>query len=681
MNTPRTSVRSHVMAVLGLLCAVLVGCGGGGAPSQPDSRDLGARLTSASSAELVSQVRAVLQQRWALRQQPGATWIERGTALAPVLAGGDAALASVPSHSQTLVQEAGVDEPDLLKTDGRLLYLMDHYSAATDAPGKQRSILLRVAQPGSNGQVGERQSFALSAEDGYPVPRGLLLAANAARLVALTEQFQPVALPQPCPPGAACLATDLIWAPQALRSHVQLQVADQAADGSLSLSRRIDIEGRLVNARRVGDMVYLLTTHAPRLAADELPATASATEREAALAALSARDLLPRVRIDGGAWQALLQESDCLLQPANRSTALTLTTLVALDLSSPLPQRAARCFLGGTEALYLSPRHLYLATTRSAPPLTLPDGRQQYPDSFVTDIHRFAFDGLAIGYRGSGEVAGHLGWDPQRMALRLSEYQGDLRVLSFTGNLGWFGTPGAQVPAGSASPATLTVLREDPGTRDLRTLATLPNARRPAALGKPGEQLYGVRFDQARAYLVTFRQTDPLYVLDLSEPADPRTAGELQMPGFSDTLLPLGDGLLFGVGREATEAGLVQGIKLALFDVGDATQPRLLQTRVYGARGSSTALDVSTHGLNVHRSGSRLRLALPMSLRESDYSPQAEHGLFRFELDPLARSLVPRPTLLAPPSTDHWDLSGDRSLQIGDAVFYLTQGRLLGAPW
>ena len=85
-----------------------------------------------------------------------------------------------------------------------------------------------------------------------------------------------------------------------------------------------------------------------------------------------------------------------------------------------------------------------------------------------------------------------------------------------------------------------------------------------------GEQVHSVRFLEDLAYVVTFRQIDPLYAIDLSEPRTRRVLGELKIPGFSEYLHPLGDGLLLGVGREVDPAtGIDQGLKISLFDVAD----------------------------------------------------------------------------------------------------------------
>ncbi|MFM8769678.1 MAG: beta-propeller domain-containing protein, partial [Rubrivivax sp.] len=330
---------------------------------------------------------------------------------------------------------------------------------------------------------------------------------------------------------------------------------------------------------------------------------------------------------------------------------------------------------------------LYLATTRSPQPTLGPDGRAVFPTGFVTDLHKFAIEGLNMAYRASGEVKGHLGWDADRIALRMSEHAGDLRVISYTGSSGWVTSSDALPATGSgattsaASPATLTVLRESSADATLKVLATLPNERRPAALGKPGEQIYGVRFTGETGYLVTFRQTDPLYVLDLKDPADPKAAGELEVPGFSDHLLPLPQGLLLGVGRDADANGVVLGPNVALFDVREPTKPSLISARTFGARGSASAIDYSSHGLNLLQVGGVARLGLPMSLRNGDWSDGAQHLLKRVEVDTAARTLTWRADLAAPKGADPFDVSADRSVQSGDAVYFLSQGRLVGSPW
>ncbi|HSM43900.1 MAG TPA: beta-propeller domain-containing protein, partial [Acidimicrobiia bacterium] len=92
------------------------------------------------------------------------------------------------------------------------------------------------------------------------------------------------------------------------------------------------------------------------------------------------------------------------------------------------------------------------------------------------------------------------------------------------------------------------------------------------------EQIYSVRFMGDTAYVVTFRQTDPLYAVDLTDPRNPTVVGELKIPGYSAYLHPVGDGLLMGVGQDATDDGVVQGTQVSIFDVSDLSDPKRLDT-------------------------------------------------------------------------------------------------------
>jgi len=418
------------------------------------------------------------------------------------------------------------------------------------------------------------------------------------------------------------------------------------------------------------------------------PATATPGERTAAIARLSADELLPRLRRNGGAAQPLLRDTDCWLQADNGSLAVQLTTVTLVDLANPDLPQSTRCFAGGTEAVYLTPRNLWLATTRSTPLMESLSLVAAAPPR--TDVHQFALDVTGTGglaWRGSADVEGHLGWDSTRMSYRLSEHEGHLRVLTYTGNEGW-ASP-ADAGARRPSPARLTVLRADSAAasaygRTLATVSVLPNARRPAAIGKPGEQVYAVRFVGARGYVVTFRRIDPLYVLDLADATDPRVVGEVELPGYAETLLPLPEGLLLGLGRAADAEGRVQGLQLTLFDVADATAPRVLRSLTLGEAGSASALEQSRHGLAMRLDaapgGAVARLALPVVLSQGPFSG-LQRGLQTFEVDTATRSLVLRDLKGATDGNGAGWLREERALLMGAQVVHLREGALAAYDW
>ena len=146
----------------------------------------------------------------------------------------------------------------------------------------------------------------------------------------------------------------------------------------------------------------------------------------------------------------------------------------------------------------------------------------------------------------------------------LSRYDGVLRVAT-TRQPPWEATAPDGSPGSVAETSSMVVkLAERDGA--------LVETGRVAGLGK-GEQIRAVRYFGDIAAVVTFRQTDPLYLLDLS--GEPRVVGELKVPGFSTYLHPLGNGLLMGLGQDATSTGQVSGMQVSVFDVSDLSHPVL----------------------------------------------------------------------------------------------------------
>lgn len=674
-SRPRPAAAHRAGAIGSLLLLALAGCGGGdGAPSaEPDSRS--GRLQASAPGDLTRQVQNLLRERdRALRE---GRWLPTTGGVPSVTAAADrAAAAAAPARSDTLLQEAGVDEADLLKTDGRFLY-----GLTLPAGGK---LQLLSYERGADGRLAARARLELPEESAWgSAGQGLLLVDGAGAGVVLAQRWEPAACNAEVCPASVDPGPALSIAPMWVAASVSVQRV-AFADGLPQAGTRLQIDGTLVDSRRLGDRLVLVTRHVPRLAVDRLAVDASAAEREAAIASTSGSELLPRVRIGNSVPVPLMAETDCFVQAGNTSLAVEVTSISVIDLASPTLARTSRCFVGGTEALYMTTTALYLATTRWE--IRQESRRLVYPGDVLTDLHKFALPSTAaegVSYRASGSVPGHLGWHADRKSLRLSEHEGVLRVLTFTGTRGWLTAADATAAdAPPPSPATLTMLRERAGT--LEPVAKLPNERRPAAIGKPGEQIYGVRFVGNRGYVVTFRVIDPLYVLDLADPADPKAAGELELPGFSDHLVPLPGGLLFGVGREVDGNGFMQGVKVSLLDVSDAARPRELATRSFGSRASSSALDYSRHGLNLMQVGGTVRLALPLVEVGSDWQLQ-RHGLQRFEVDVAARTLalVPmvdeiRGTTAQAPAPDLWQ---QRSVQIGGDVYYLRRGEITATAW
>jgi uncharacterized secreted protein with C-terminal beta-propeller domain len=159
----------------------------------------------------------------------------------------------------------------------------------------------------------------------------------------------------------------------------------------------------------------------------------------------------------------------------------------------------------------------------------------------------------------------------------MDEHDAILRVASTT-SPGWWGNSGD-------SESRITMLREI-GDGLVRVGMI-------DGLGKT-EQIYSVRFMGDVAYVVTFRQTDPLYTVDLSDPRSPRLLGELKIPGYSAYLHPVADGRLLGIGQDATDEGMVQGSQVSLFDVSDLANPVRLDTHTL-SEGTTSQVEYDHH--------------------------------------------------------------------------------------
>lgn len=142
----------------------------------------------------------------------------------------------------------------------------------------------------------------------------------------------------------------------------------------------------------------------------------------------------------------------------------------------------------------------------------------------------------------------------------------------------------------------------------------------------PGEDIRAVRYVGDKAYVVTFKKTDPVYTIDLGEPRHLRVLGELKVPGFSTMLYPLADGRLLGVGFDALEKGdfaMYQGVQVSLFDARDPASVSLLGSDIIGSRGSSSEATFDSKA--IHYDESTGAVGLPFVSVDS-YSKFVESG-------------------------------------------------------
>jgi Beta propeller domain len=309
----------------------------------------------------------------------------------------------------------------------------------------------------------------------------------------------------------------------------EIDVSDPAAMRVLRTER---IRGRQVSSRLTGRTARIVIWTRPRAVVEPQFRT-------------QLRGWLPRrvLRRAAGGRPRVRLAARCrrVFRPALHS-GIDVLTVLTVDMRKGLPAVDSDAIMAGGQTVYASTKALYVAT-----PTWTED------DPLVAErtlLHKFAAtDADATNYRASGQVDGTL-----LNQFSLSEQDGVLRAATTVG-------------AGPEGESRVTTLGEGDGV-----LAQLGEV---GGLGK-GERIYAVRFLGDVGYVVTFRQVDPLYSLDLSDPRRPRTVGELKIRGYSAYLHPLGDGLLLGVGQDATERGATLGTRVSLFDVSEPARPQRL---------------------------------------------------------------------------------------------------------
>jgi len=281
-------------------------------------------------------------------------------------------------------------------------------------------------------------------------------------------------------------------------------------------------------------------------------------------------------RVDGALVKQPLRCADYWL-PGPGLTQAGSTSVVGLDLDQVDEPLRHATVLGYADRVYANDEALILTQT---------DYRYYTGQlsSLQTNIHRFDLDGLATRYSASGSFAGAI-----QSQFSLDELGGVIRVSTTENN--W----NVAIPLTGSAGAGGGANEPPVVTGPLSRIVTLGRqGRRLVELGRTrdfgsGEQIYATRFLGDRAYVVTFRQIDPLFVIDLADPAAPKIAGELKVPGLSNFLYPLPDHHLLAIGQDADQNGRVQGLALQIFDVRDPDAPSLAHKYTFSEQAGSDA--------------------------------------------------------------------------------------------
>jgi uncharacterized secreted protein with C-terminal beta-propeller domain len=534
-------------------------------------------------------------------------------------AGGVPGAGAGTTFSTTNVQEQGVDEPDTVKSDGRRILALAgtrlHVVDATGpTPTEVGSLDLGEDAWGSQLLVAGDTALVLGSQGG--------LAWRDGRVGVM---------------GSSGSSSD-DGSTAALPSAVLHQV-DLSDPARPRVAATLRVEGAYLDARLVGTTARIVLQSSPaklEFLAPSGPRSEGAARRanQQVIGDSTVEQWLPSYVLQRGGDETSgpLVACERVHHPAQFS-GFSNVSVLTVDLAAGLTPGDAASVVADGQQVYASAENLYVAVNTYQELEGSGEGGDAGASSVApspgwggsgegtTAIHKFSVRGSEpASYVASGEVRGHLMND-----FSLSEHRGNLRVATTDGPA-WGGPVPAVDPSsseattGTTSESFVTVLSQQGGE--------LVQVGQVGGLGR-GERIYGVRFIGDVGYVVTFRQTDPLYTIDLTDPAAPRARGELKILGYSAYLHPLGDGRVLGVGQDATEEGRRTGAQVSVFDVTNLDDPRLVGKSTLPAGWTEAEHDY--HGF-LWWDPAKL-VALPMQVWSSDGAGAPFAGVVGFTVD------------------------------------------------
>jgi len=408
--------------------------------------------------------------------------------------------------SGTNVQVAGVDEADIVKTDGDYLYVVSG-----------GDVVLVKARPAADAAVVSRIEMDTWTAELYVLGDRLVVISHGYPWYVMGGGFARGG------PDVGMIMPEFYTYKTVVRVY---DVADRAAP---TMIQNLSLDGWYSGSRLVDGYAYVLVTEYLWMYSDDV--------------------ILPAIA-ENGVNETLRPQDIGYFNDGTYEN--TLLTVVALNVPNPDQWTHDSYLVGGLGTLYVSATHIYVSSAiwwrSDAPP--------------ETAIYRIAIDAGAITFAGSGRVPGYV---PNQFSL--DERGGYLRVATTT----WNWNDGGSASGVYVLDATLAVVGKLEGIA-------------------PGESLFATRFLGDRAYLVTFRQIDPFFVIDVSDPANPRELGSLHIPGVSTYLHPYDDDHIIGLGTapcDGSDQGWPQCVKLSLFDVTDVAHPQETARYIVNASGGS----------------------------------------------------------------------------------------------
>ncbi|MBS3099843.1 beta-propeller domain-containing protein [Candidatus Pacearchaeota archaeon] len=579
-------------------------------------------------------------------------------------------------YSTTNVQVSGVDEADIVKTDGQYIYAISHniLHIAEAYPAEDAEIISTIED--NNFYINEMfingDNLVLFGQSNY---NGPLLSTGAEGVKA--ERTQTGVNGDAS--SEVKISADYYYPQQWYMSATSVKVYDISDKEKPEFLKSFDFEGNYLTSRMIDEDVYFVVNSYPRYygpvakCSDMIPMyRESIVEKEN----LTKEDFVPSKKcIDIG-----------YIDPVQARSILTLASISLDDLEAK-----KELIVGSGENVFASQDNLYIVQTmypnyywrqyESVEDVGMPVNDTQIKEDMTqkTAITKFHLEDGNIKYVGTGKVNGRV-----LNQYSMDEYELNFRIAT-TIDGQWLGNGQTQRP-------TNNVYVLDPEMNLVGKLEELA----------PGETIYSARFMGDRGYMVTFKNTDPLFVIDMSNPTNPNVLGKLKIPGYSDYLHPYDENHLIGIGKEAEEAksetgeetdfAWYQGVKMAIFDVTDVSNPVEMYKVTIGDRGTDSPVLRDPKAFLFDKE--KGLLVLPITVREHktpaqnawSYGEVTFQGAYVYNID-LANGFVLRGKVSHVEDDqiyiksgyyfDYWNKEIRRSLYIRDVLYTISESEIM----
>lgn len=416
-------------------------------------------------------------------------------------------------YSDTNNQVEGVQEADIIKTDGEYIY------AAVD--GDVYLLRENGGNPEILSKIEKKAGTELDEKDGAHEAEEYVnnIYVTETRLVLMKYTVDYSTYEDAVAEDVAIAGC---YVGQGTYTAAVYDIADRSHPVLLN---ELGQSGTLISSRMVGDILYLVYSY-------YVPGEIDETDPSTYVPALYLGDAKTEVAAD-----------DIML--LGEPGAAQYLTVSSIDVGSPAEFLDTQSILGCGSDIYCNSETLVVALT------TMEETNDVSKDK--TELFRFSLKDGAVTMESQGSVPGYV-----LNQFSMDEYNGYFRIVTTENVTHYFNEGGIASAEQEKTRNHLFVLDES-----MNIVGSIEDLAR-------GESIYSARFMGDTGYFVTYRQVDPLFTVDLSTPSEPKILSELKVPGFSNYLHPFGDGLLLGFGQNSDEeSGEIQGLKLSMFDTSD----------------------------------------------------------------------------------------------------------------